>query len=365
MSLWARVRRRIGREWRLSRSAVSTPVFANLEGIPVVAVAGGVVAAADGGVDAASASSLSVRALTGPDEVLSAEALLARLYAHALGPAPQGLPAADPRHRDVQGRAAAVLARITAQPERLPRRPHLLPALMRATGSGDASATAIAALVQQDPTLTGNVLRIANSAYYALPGKPLESVPRAITRLGTEGMRRIVAASLMQPVTDGEHGAFASSTAVIWEHSLIAAAAAAGYARELDAGLETAAHMAALLHGLGSIVVLHAVRDEYARQPLLAPDPAVPLALLDSAGATAARIAASWGLPTPTVLALQATESSKDPLARLLQLGRHAAAAEVLVQAGALDEHGAATTLAALAGRPDAWSRWRRLLEMN
>src|SRR5690606_18649563 len=146
------------------------------------------------------------------------------------------------------------------------RRPHLLPALMRVTGSGDAPSSAIAALVQQDPTLTGNVLRIANSAFFAVPGKPLESVPRAITRLGTEGMRRIIAASLMQPVMDGERGAFASSAAVVWEHSLIAAAAAARYAGEFDAGLATAAHMAALVHGLGSIVVIHAVRDEYARQ---------------------------------------------------------------------------------------------------
>jgi len=347
----------------VSTAREATPVVAKFEGIQVVAVA--VVAAADGGVDGASAATSSDGALTGPAAVLSPGALLARLHAHALGPAPDGLDAADPRHRDMQARAAAVLARITAQPERLPRRPHLLPALMRATGSGDASATAIAALVQQDPTLTGNVLRIANSAYYAVPGKPLESVPRAITRLGTEGMRRIVAASLMQPVTDGEHGAFAGSAAVIWEHSLIAAAAAAGYAREVDAGLATAAHIAALVHGLGSIVVVHAVRDEYARQPSLAPDPAVPLALLDSAGATAARIAASWGLPSPTVLVLQATESSRDPLARVLQLGRQAAAAEVLVQSGALDEQAAAATLAALAGRPDAWSRWRETCEMR
>jgi len=117
---------------------------------------------------------------------------------------------------------------------------------------------------------------------------------------------------------------------------------------QLDASLATAAHMAALVHGLGSIVVLHSVRDEYARQASLAPDPAVPLALLDTAGVTVARLAACWDLPGSTVLALQATEASQDPLARILQMGRQAAAVEVLVQAGAIDEHVATATLGAL-----------------
>lgn len=296
-----------------------------------------------------------------PVDVPSGDELLARFHARALGPAVPGCTPADPRHRDVRARAAAVLAGIDAQPERLPRRPQLLPALMRATGSGDASSMAIATLVEQDPTLTGNVLRIANSAAYRVRGAPLDSVARAVTRLGTEGMRRIIAASLMQPVTDGKRGAFAAFPAAIWEHSLMAAAAAADCALGLGAGAASRAHMAALVHGLGSIVVVHAVRDEYLRDPTLAPDAAVAAGLLDQAGAIAVRIAASWGLGEAMPIPGAATTHEPIALSAALHTARCAAAAQVLVAAGALDEAVAIASLAAVSGRPDTWTRLQRL----
>lgn len=286
-----------------------------------------------------------------PLELLSDEALLVRLRRYALGSPPPGLVAEAAAHRDVQARATAELARLDAQPERIPRRPQLLPALMRATSNGDASIKAITALVQQDPTLIGNVLRMANSAYYRVPGRPLESVERAITRLGTEGMRRIVAATLLQPVTDAGRGAFAGFAPVAWAHSLASAAAAAQYASRAGAGLASTAHMVALVHGLGSIVVMQLVRDEYARRPQLVPDPDVAAALLGHSGAAAARIAAAWELPAAVLEALDAGASEVadlSPLARSLRMGRVIAAATMLVRNGTLDDASALASLAAI-----------------
>lgn len=288
----------------------------------------------------------------GPEpEILAAAALLARLRTHALGEALPGAMPDDAGHREVRARVRASLARLDAQPERIPRRPQLLPALMRATGSGDASVKAIAELVQQDPTLTGNVLRVANSAAYRVAGKPLESVERAIARLGTEGMRRIIAATLLQPVQDTRRGAFAGFAPVAWTHSLVAATAAAEYAARAEGELASSAHLAALVHGLGGIVVVQAARDEYARRSLLVPDPGVPAALLDEAGATAARIASAWELPASILHALAATPDTGPgtaALGRALWFGRLIGAAAVLVRAGQLDATSAAATLVRL-----------------
>lgn len=298
-------------------------------------------------------------------DVLSAAALLARLRAHALGDALPGVAVDEPGHREVRTRAAATLARLDAQPERIPRRPQLLPALMRATGSGDASVKTIAALVQQDPTLAGNVLRVANSAAYRVAGKPLESVERAIARLGTEGMRRIVAATLLQPVMDTRRGAFVGFAPVAWTHSLVAATAAAEYAAHDDPELASTAHLAALVHGLGGIVVVQCVRDEYARRSLLVPDPGVPAMLLDEAGATAARIAAAWELPAPLLQALTAAPAADAaPLVRTLWIGRLVGAAAVLVRAGLLDAASAMASLTRIDdGRTRAGTILQRLLD--
>lgn len=300
--------------------------------------------ASDAGTDPAQA----------PGEALPAETLLARLRDHALGPVPTGADALQDAHREVRMRVAASISTLDTQPERIPRRPQLLPALMRAIGSGTASAAAIATLVQQDPTLTGNVLRVANSAYYRVSGKPLDSVERAIARLGTDGMRPIIAATLLQPVMHAQRGAFPGFAPIAWEHSLIAATAAAEYARDRDRELGLTAHMVALLRGLGGIVVVQAVRDEYARRPLLVPDPRVAATLLDEAGPVAARIAAAWELPTPLLHALSVPAQAGgggggiDALGQALWLGRIAAAAVLLVRAGQLAVADARASMVAL-----------------
>lgn len=357
MSVWAVIRHALGGAEPASRAAAARLAHGRINVVEVAAVDGGTIAEVDVATMVASVPGEAAN----PDQAIPAEALLAQLEGHALGPPAPGLGWSDPLHRDVQVRAATVLARIESQPDRLPRRPQLLPALMRATGNGEASSAAIAALVQQDPTLTGNVLRIANSAYYRVPGKPLESVDRAIVRLGSEGMRRIVAASLLQPVMDSERGAFSGYSTVIWEHSLAAAAAAAAYTHDNDGSLASSAHMAALVRGLGSIVVVHATRDAYARHPSLVPDPAVAAALLDRAGATAARIATSWGLPTETVDALSTPLPEASRLGNALHLGRQLAAIGLLRRVGAIDASTAAATLASLA-KPAGPAPWSALI---
>lgn len=347
MSLWAVIRRAIGGAKTAAGTVAAEFAHRTIPAEQMDFADGAIAAEGDFAAMFAPGAGEAFR----PDEAIPTEALLAQLDAHALGVPASDLAWTDPLHRDVQLSAATVLARIETQPDRLPRRPQLLPALMRATGSAETSSAAIAALVQQDPTLTGNVLRIANSAFYRVPGKPLESVDRAITRLGSEGMRRIVAASLLQPVMDSERGAFAGFSRVIWEHSLAAAAAAAAYVRDRDGSLASSAHMVALVRGLGCIVVVHATRDAYAPHPLLVPDPAVAAALLDRAGTTAARIATSWGLPAETVDALLAPMPEANQLANAVHLGRQFAAVELLQRVGALHASAAAATLASLGMR--------------
>ncbi|HBS63966.1 MAG TPA: histidine kinase, partial [Stenotrophomonas sp.] len=184
-----------------------------------------------------------------------AAVLQAGLYALALVPRggdPAGDTAPAPALR------AAVDAALSARDwsaRHLPRRPQLLPQLIQTVNDHEASARAMAAIIGQDPVLTGNLLRIANSPVYRLQARPVDSLQRAVTLVGTEGIRQIISAVLVQPVMHLQCAAFPQFDAVIWEHALLASRAAADHARTVSHEDAFAAQWLGLTQGLGAALV--------------------------------------------------------------------------------------------------------------
>jgi len=309
-------------------------------------------------------------AMPPPAQAPDARVLLQRLHATAFDAAPErdvATPASA--HADIGAEAAALLARIDSQPRYTPRRPQLLPQLMRAANDPDASLSGIARIIAQDPTLSANLLRIANSPFYRMSTRPVESVERAVTLLGLDGLRPVIAAALVQPVMRTGDGAFGRLPVLIWEHTLLSAAAAAEHARRVEQDDAFAAQLLGLLHGLGAIIVVQVLRDLYARQPNVAPDPRVVQMLLDAwAAPTAQRIAESWGLSGRIGDGLDAQQLDAmptEPLGRALRVGRIAGALAMLCRLAQLDDTEGLAMLSALDvgdGRVvDANGLWERL----
>lgn len=297
--------------------------------------------------------------------------LLPRLYAVVLGNRPPVRAATVPRggHAEVVGAAAAILARIENQARYTPRRPSLLPQLMRTINDPDASGRAIAAIIARDPALAGNLLRIANSALYRVQSRPVENIERAVALVGTDGIRQIIAAALVQPVMGAGGGVFGRFPPVIWEHTLLSAAAAADHAKLVERDDGFAAQLLGLMHGLGASIVLRVVRDQYARKPLLIPDARLATALLDEwTTPTARRLAIKWELSERIDRALEEqrheTVPAPSPLGRSLRFGRLAGGLALLCGQGRMDDAGALPVLwpgqagnAAISG---IWERLRR-----
>ena len=294
--------------------------------------------------------------------------LMHRLHAMAFGGvAVEG--AIPPAHAPLVAQAEALLARIEAQPKYSPRRPQLLPQLMRAANDPEASLDAIARIIAKDPTLSANLLRIANSAFYRVSTNPVESIERAVTVLGLDGLRPVIAAALVQPVMRTGEGAFGRLPALIWDHTLLSAAAAADHARRIEHDDAFAAQLLGLLQGLGAIIVVQVVRDLYVQHRELTPDARVVSHLLDAcSGPTARRIAESWGLSDRMVEALDARQPDvlpAGPLGRALRVGRIAGALALSCRLGRLDDAEGRALLAAVdPGIPVEWNPealWRRL----
>ncbi|MGV7197212.1 HDOD domain-containing protein [Xanthomonas axonopodis] len=297
--------------------------------------------------------------------------LLRRMYAAVMANpslANASLPG-DPAQLAVLEAVGNALAHVDLRPQLLPRRPHLLPQLMRAVNDPDASGRGIAAIIAQDPALAANLLRIANSALYRPQGGPLESLERAVVHIGTEGVRQIVAAAVMQPVLSLDGGLHARLPAAVWDYALRTAAAAAAYMRERG-GDTLSAQLAGLLQGLGAVVILRVLRDTYAERPGLPYSLEIAAALVERHTAAVAKtIATTWDLPATLGTALDEQRPEHDttllasPLGRALRYGRLAAVLAMLARHGAEQEEHALSVLSTL--EPDQAANaalWQRLV---
>lgn len=326
-------------------------------------------------VDPISATTGSNRTLTGgtrPTGGLSTRSwndALRRLVAYGLDDAPREAlsKAPDPAHAPVFTAVAGILEKIEARPEYIPRRPSLLPKLLNTVNDGEASMLEIAKIIAQDPALTGNLLRIANSPIYRVNHLPIESIDRAVTVVGLQGIRSIIATALLQPVMAAGAGAYARFPELTWEHTLYSAAAAEAHATQVEGSEPFLAQLVGLLYGLSAIVVFRIVRDQFAKHPQLTPDPGSMARLLETwVGPTASRIAASWELSERVQYALEsqtlaAELQMENPLGRSLQFGRVAGAVIVLCRINRLPEDEARTIL--VAGSDQQRSKIERLWE--
>jgi HD-like signal output (HDOD) protein len=234
----------------------------------------------------------------------------------------------DVAHMPLLMAASSAISQIGTDPQYTPRRPSLLPQLLEAVNDEDASLRAMTRIISQDPKLTSDLLRTANSALYRVSSTPVESIERASALIGTSGIRSIIAASLVQPLAAVSSEGLGRFGEIMWEHSLYSATGAESLAARTQDCDPFSAHLLALLHGLGSVAVYRVLLEQYAAQPQLKPDSvAIAQALDTSASVTARRIAANWGLSERTQEALEAQSSAAptgepSALSRALRFGR-------------------------------------------
>ena len=286
----------------------------------------------------------------GPQKLPASE-VFAKLFDLALGKA-RPATAVNAAHLVVVDATAAALEDGASQQKYAPRRPNMLPRVLSASSDESFSRRQLAALIAQDPSLVGNLLKIANSSFYRVTPEPVESVDRAVVLLGTDGIRSLVTAALMQPIFRIGGADFPRFPEVAWEHTFRAANASIPYNFLVEKSDPAAAELLSLVMGLASIVVFRVTVDQYAKFPKLRPDAGIVSTLLDTHSATVARkIAASWELSAATIAGLdgQSTTTSKYPtaLGRSIYFGRLVGALALLRLNHVIDDESARASIPA------------------
>ncbi len=130
------------------------------------------------------------------------------------------------------------------------------------------SAADLGRLIESDPALSTQVIRLANTAFYGLSGK-VSSAWRAVTVLGLATVRAIATTAAFDLFSEKGR----SVPDDFWPHSVTTAAAAAALARRV--GIQpNDAFSTGLLHDLGSALVFRRAPRRYdAVLELLANDP--------------------------------------------------------------------------------------------
>lgn len=144
----------------------------------------------------------------------------------------------------------------------LPALPEVLMRLDRELSDPDVDLRHVSDLAGTDAVLAGQVIRMANSAYYSRGGASITSLGPAIQRLGLRALKGLVfALTLPRAFPAGSH----FPTRALWRHSLAVAALAGSLCEELS--LSTAqkeeAWMGGLIHDIGALAMATLAPLEY------------------------------------------------------------------------------------------------------
>ncbi len=116
-------------------------------------------------------------------------------------------------------------------------------------------------VISNDPALCSRILKVVNSAFYGLP-RQIGSINRAIVLLGLNAVKNIAIAASLTKLFRGGELCPGFSARNLWIHCVATAAGSKLICDELKLGLSDEAFLAGLIHDIGIMVEVQAMRHE-------------------------------------------------------------------------------------------------------
>ncbi|MFH1843432.1 MAG: HDOD domain-containing protein [bacterium] len=118
----------------------------------------------------------------------------------------------------------------------------------------NTTANDIEKVLTPDPALTGNILKIVNTAYFA-PRREVTSVRQAIVLMGHENLFEAAASSAFHGILPDRLPGYDLDAASFWQHSVAVAVLGQNLARDLSREATGLIFTAGLLHDLGKLAI--------------------------------------------------------------------------------------------------------------
>lgn len=130
------------------------------------------------------------------------------------------------------------------------------------------SVLQVANIIKYDPSMTANILKMANSMYLGSQHK-ISTINDAVLYLGQKNLLRAVqTAGISEYYQKGYLGYFDKATD-LWEHSVAVALMSQILSKMITGEEDTTLYTASLLHDVGKIIMGEFVRDELAEITLM------------------------------------------------------------------------------------------------
>jgi len=202
----------------------------------------------------------------------------------------------------------------------LPTLPEIPMKILRLIADEESSMADIAKIIQRDPSLAANILKVSNSPYYGARER-VASLQLALTILGLNEIINIVTSISIIRMFPSTKRTAVFNRVKFWRHSFGAGCAAQMLARELKFDLDGAEFMAGLIHDVGKLIIdqyfhpkLKEILSTVEKEELSPIDAEVRVMGVNHA-TLAAWLAQSWHLPPALVDAIQHHHSPLDVLA--------------------------------------------------
>ena len=173
----------------------------------------------------------------------------------------------------------------------------------------DYSVAEVANVIKFDPSITANILKMANSSYFG-PRHKISNINDAVAYLGQQNLlRAIQTAGVSKYYKKGAPGYFDKVTD-LWEHSVAVALMSQIISKKITGHEDTTLYTAALLHDVGKIIMGEFVRDSLVKIAGLVSTQNI--SFLDAEemviginhAALGGKIAAYWKFPTEIIEAI-------------------------------------------------------------
>jgi len=201
------------------------------------------------------------------------------------------------------GLCSAVLEHFSQVSKAVPPFPAIATKVHQAVNQPDVDLNELVRLMNSDPAIAGEVLRLANSPVYR-GSIELESTRDAVLRLGLREVSKLASAASMLSLFDTDARATRARFGDAWRdvhHHLVTTAYGAGWlAMERNPGLYDRAFLGALLHDVGKVVVLRGLAG--LPEPLASASPAAVDCVLEGLHTDiGAEVVRAWELPEGVV----------------------------------------------------------------
>ncbi|VAX02139.1 hypothetical protein MNBD_GAMMA22-412 [hydrothermal vent metagenome] len=167
----------------------------------------------------------------------------------------------------------------------------------------DSGVNDIGKVISQDPALSAQLLRIANSPFYGISGS-IDSIARAVTVLGTQQIRDMVFSATATKAFEGIPNEIISVDD-FWHHSLYCGLLARELANQTHKAQGEMLFTAGLLHDIGHLVMFNRIPELAHKAIIHTIEPHVDLELFQSEreiigfdhSQVGGKLAEQWQLP--------------------------------------------------------------------